>query len=84
MNDLVKKLIYQSHYRSMKEADLLLSQFARENLALFDDTQISCYEKLLENSDVVIQSWITSSELAPKEFQGIVRMIADFIEKSPL
>ena len=81
MDNLVKKLIYQSHYRSMKEADLLLSSFARANLALLDDTQLNTYEKLLENSDNTIQSWITNPESAPEDLQPMVKMIAEFVIK---
>jgi succinate dehydrogenase flavin-adding protein (antitoxin of CptAB toxin-antitoxin module) len=79
MNDRVKKLIYQSHYRSMKEADLLLSEFAKSQLSLLSDEQINLYENLLSYPDSVIQSFVIGSKKTPEELKIIVAMIANFI-----
>lgn len=79
MNDRVKKLIYQSHYRSMKEADLLLSAFAKSQLLVLSDEQINLYEKLLSYPDSVIQNFVMDSKKIPEELKSIVAMIANFI-----
>lgn len=79
MNDKVKKLIYQSHYRSMKEADLLLSAFAKTQLPMLAEAQINAYEKLLSYPDSVIQSFVIDANKTPKELKMIIAMIANFI-----
>jgi succinate dehydrogenase flavin-adding protein (antitoxin of CptAB toxin-antitoxin module) len=80
MNDKVKKLIYQSHYRSAKEADLLLSEFAKTQLPTLNNEQINLYEKLLSYPDSVIQSFVIDSNKTPKELLLITQMIREFIE----
>lgn len=79
MNDKVKKLIYQSHYRSMKEADLLLSEFAKSQLPALSDEQINLYEKFLSYPDSVIQSFVIDSKKTPDELKIIVEMITNFV-----
>lgn len=75
MDNLVKKLIYQSHYRSMKEADLLLSQFAKAKLHLLSAAQIKLYEQLLDYPDSIILNWISCEKSAPKELLEIIQII---------
>lgn len=84
MNYKVKKLIYQSHYRSMKEADLLLSKFAKSQLHLLSDEQINLYEKLLSYPDSAIQNFVIDSKKTPDELQVIIQMIQDFVVSSDI
>ncbi len=52
-----KKLIYRSNYRGTKEMDLLLSQFVKKNINLFDQTLLKELDKFLDFEDEVILNY---------------------------
>ena len=52
-----KKLIYRSNYRGTKEMDLLLSQFVKKNINLFDETLLKELDKFLDFEDEVILNY---------------------------
>ncbi|MCE2518140.1 MAG: succinate dehydrogenase assembly factor 2 [Alphaproteobacteria bacterium] len=74
----IRRLIYRSSYTGTKETDKLLGAFAREQLAGFDDAELTCYEDLLDFGDPVIWSWISlqSPEPANIDNPALTRLMA--------
>jgi antitoxin CptB len=57
MNELEifkKKLLYRSNYRGTKEMDILLSNFVKKYINIFDTSQLQELDKFLNLEDDVI------------------------------
>ncbi len=76
--NMLKKLIYKSHYRGTKEGDFILSSFAKNILQQSSNNEIKMYETLLEYTDVEIHEWTVSPQNAPTHLQPIILKIAEF------
>ncbi len=76
--NMLKKLIYKSHYRGTKEGDFILSSFAKNILQQCSNNEIKMYETLLEYTDVEIHEWTVSPQNAPTHLQPIILKIAEF------
>lgn len=61
----LKRLRYRSWHRGWKETDLILGQFADENLGKMDINTIDIYEQLLDENDADIWDWLVG-KLPPK------------------
>lgn len=61
IEQLRKRLIYQSRKRGILETDLLLSRFARKHLDSLDREQLEEYDKLLDELDWDIYYWATEN-----------------------
>lgn len=71
-----KRLKFRSWHRGTREADLILGPFADAHLDRFDETQVTRYEKLLEESDPDIYNWLTEREMPPAEHDhDVLRML---------
>ena len=64
-NTRLKRLRYRSWHRGWKETDLILGQFADENLDKMDAATIDIYEQLLDENDADIWDWLVG-KLPPK------------------
>lgn len=62
----LKRLRYRSWHRGWKETDLILGQFADENLGKMSVTEVDIYEKLLDENDADIWDWLVG-KLPPKD-----------------
>ena len=51
--------------RGMLELDLLLLPFVTDKLAELDDSQQKIYQRLLEQEDQDLFSWLIEKEVAP-------------------
>ena len=60
------RLIYQSCYRGVKELDVLLCPFARDELGEFDAKTLASYEDLLALDDTSLWQ-ILSRQIPPPE-----------------
>ena len=75
----VKRLIYRSSYKGMKETDILLGQFAARYLAKLSDDELDMFEALLDAGDPKILAWVQGDEEVPKAFQGpVIELIKKF------
>jgi len=73
-----KRLRFRSHYRGMKEMDLLMGSFAVSHIDEFGHEQLDFYEALLDADDLDVWSWITGKP-APNDFDTpVLQMIRDF------
>jgi succinate dehydrogenase assembly factor 2 len=61
MEELKKRLVYQSRKRGILETDLLLSRFASKYLDKFDREMLVEYDKLLDELDWDIYYWATEN-----------------------
>ena len=61
----LKRLRYRSWHRGWKETDLILGEFADENLDKMSATEVDIYEQLLDENDADIWDWLVG-KLPPK------------------
>ncbi len=62
-----KRLLYQSHYRGFREADLLIGGFAKANLPEMSAAELDEFEALLKHSDREIYEWAIGKREVPAE-----------------
>jgi len=67
-----KRLKFRSWHRGIKEADLLLGNFADTILATLDKEELDCYENLLRESDNDLVAWITGDRPVPDHLESNV------------
>ena len=61
--DVIKRKIkYRSKYRSIKEMDLLLGNFVKKYIDIFDYNELLSLYEILEKDDDVIFKWYTGKE----------------------
>lgn len=78
MNEVELKKMWWHSRRGMLELDLLLLPFATDKLAQLDDQHKLIYQRLLEQEDQDLFSWLIEKELAPDtELKQMVQMILD-------
>lgn len=63
-----KRLIHRAHYRGFKEADLILSGFARLHGPELSNDDILVFEDLLNAKDHDIYAWITGTLPVPANY----------------
>jgi len=63
-----KRLIHRAHYRGFKEADLILSGFARTYGPELSNEELLMFEDLLSAKDHDIYAWITQALPVPANF----------------
>ena len=54
---LKKKIIYRSTHRGTKEMDLLLGRFTKNNINVFNDSELSDLNDLLQINDEILAKW---------------------------
>lgn len=64
---ILKKLLYQSCNRGCKETDLIMGEFAKENLDSMSDAELELFSIILQLSDADIYDWYTKKRPVPKE-----------------
>ena len=57
LESLKKKLLYRSNYRGTKEMDMLLSNFVRQNIEKFTESQLYELEEFLNFEDEDIYNY---------------------------
>jgi antitoxin CptB len=67
MNEIELKRMWWHSRRGMLELDLLLLPFATDRLAGLDEDQQKIYQRLLEQEDQDLFSWLIEKEVAPDE-----------------
>lgn len=63
----IKKLLYQSCNRGCKETDLIIGQFAKQNVANMSDNDLQLFNQILQLPDADICDWYTKKKPLPKE-----------------
>ena len=78
MNDLKKKLRYQSWYRRCKETDGVLGYFADRYLPDASEADTTLFKALLDEDDWDIWRWITQEQPNPPEYDTLLTQIRAF------
>jgi antitoxin CptB len=72
----VKRLLFRSWHRGMKETDLLLGSFAETHLAGFSVGQLDRYEALLREDDADLADWlIRRLPVPPERDDDVMRLL---------
>ena len=57
-NEILKKQItYRSTHRGTKEMDLLLGNFTKKNINIFNDAELDDLNNLLQINDEILKKW---------------------------
>ena len=59
---LINQIIYRSSHRGSKEMDLLLGNFVKKYINVFDDKDLSDLYELLSIEDEIIYKWYFKKE----------------------
>ncbi len=80
--DVIKRKIkYRSKYRSIKEMDLLLGNFVKKYIDIFDYNELLSLYEILEKDDDDIFKWYTGKE----ENRNILKnKVSDMLKKFKL
>ena len=60
--NLIKQIIYRSSHRGSKEMDLLLGNFVKKYINVFDDKDLLDLHELLSIEDEIIYKWYFKKE----------------------
>ncbi|KZO94233.1 DUF339-domain-containing protein [Calocera viscosa TUFC12733] len=64
------RLVWQTRKRGTLESDLLLSTFARENLASMSEVELREFDRLLDETDWDIYYWAIGKRAPPARWAG--------------
>lgn len=67
-----KRLLYRAMHRGFKEADIVVGQFAAQNLAGFDEAEEAEFARLLDVPDQDLFAWIIKRAPTPPNYEGPV------------
>lgn len=80
----LKRMQMRSMRRGIKEMDLILTAYARANLAGMSDTMLDTYDALLNENDQDLLRWVTGQEPAPEALTALISDISQtFQGKKP-
>jgi succinate dehydrogenase flavin-adding protein (antitoxin of CptAB toxin-antitoxin module) len=77
MDDIRKRLLYQSWHRGNKETDELLGQFARSFLEKCSEEELNLFARFSAEDDYDIWHWATGEKPTPQEYQPLMAQILD-------
>ena len=75
MNDLEtykKKIIFKSSHRGSKEMDILLGNFIKKYIELFNENELGLFNDILECDDDDIYQWIIGKKEIPNQYSNRV------------
>ncbi|MEB3702267.1 Flavinator of succinate dehydrogenase [Candidatus Bealeia paramacronuclearis] len=80
---LIKKLLYVSQHRGMKESDVLIGGFARAHLHTMTIPELEAWEGLLQENDNDLIDWLFDRKPRPLGAHGglLDRLYADVKDK---
>jgi antitoxin CptB len=74
----IKQAIYRSWHRGCKETDIILGDFARDNIHKFDDKKFSLYEKFIAENDWDLYGWVIGNIELPSEYRELITEIKNY------
>ena len=63
-----KKLRLRAWRRGMKEMDLIMGTFADEHITAMSEAELDEFERLCEEEDQKVYSWISGAEPVPEAY----------------
>lgn len=80
-----RRVIYLSHYRGTKEADMLLGSFAKAKVDMLTDEELDAFARILERSDLDMIEWIVRDgapiETDDEHERSVLEMLRHFALK---
>ncbi|WP_373353128.1 succinate dehydrogenase assembly factor 2 [Pseudoroseicyclus sp. CXY001] len=71
----LRRLHMRSIRRGIREMDLILGAFAREQLPGLSESRLDEYERLLAESDHDIYRWVTTGEGEPEGLEALMALV---------
>ncbi len=65
MNNHIKKLLFRSRYRGIKEMDIILENFAKKHLLLFSKQELQDFEEICQIPDQDLYNYIRGKSEIP-------------------
>ena len=76
IENLRKKILFRSWHRGTKEMDLILGEFANNNVSNMDLDDLNKFQEFLNLSDPDLYKWIVAEyDSFPKEFEDFFKKI---------
>ena len=63
-----RRILFRAWHRGIREMDLILGQFADENIDQLDNEQLDTLEALMEISDRDLVQWVTNEVPVPPKY----------------
>jgi antitoxin CptB len=74
----LKRMAMRSWRRGTKEMDLVLGPFADAHLAAMTGAELDLYDRLLEENDQTLMSWLLGTAAPPGWTKPLFTRITDF------
>ena len=76
IENLRKEILFRSWHRGTKEMDLILGEFANNNVSNMDLDDLNKFQEFLNLSDPDLYKWIVAEDDSfPKEFEDFFKKI---------
>jgi antitoxin CptB len=72
VDDRQRKLIFRAQRRGFREMDLIMGQFANEQIGEMSEAELDEFERLLAIPDWEVYAWIIGNKAVPPEYAGPV------------
>ncbi len=74
-----RRILYRCWHRGIREMDLVLGQFAEEEISELDDAKLDELEGIMAEDDHDLLQWVTGKEPVPQRHQTeLFRRIASY------
>ncbi|MEE3295657.1 MAG: succinate dehydrogenase assembly factor 2 [Pseudomonadota bacterium] len=72
-----KKIIFRSNHRGIKEMDLILGNYAKNNVERMNDKELKTFDDLIDIPDPELYEWFSNrgTEGIPSKFKDLVNDI---------
>lgn len=77
----LKRMHMRSMRRGIKEMDIILSAYAKANLAKMDSAQLDLYDQMLDENDQDLYQWVTGQVAAPEAMKILLKDISQTFQK---
>lgn len=64
-----KRILFRAWHRGIREMDLILGQFADDEIATLSDAELDELERVMGEEDADLVKWITGELPVPAEYQ---------------
>lgn len=80
--EIKRRLFYRSAHRGCKEMDILLGDFASNNLHLLSEEKLANYEVIVNLDDELLYSYIVGRSDVPSDIDGeLIELIASYASR---
>ena len=77
----LKRMHMRSMRRGIKEMDIILTAYAKTNLAQMDSVQLDLYDQMLDENDQDLYQWVTGQVAAPEVLKILLKDISQTFQK---